>query len=136
MILPNTQITSQIKCMLMFLCSYTISFACKTSCKPFEINNLRYKPYKKGASHRVLFIWEYNYFCNHTHFVITLQVANSCSLASESHMREGCLYSADWNGPLDYYWNTGMDYWNTGMDYWNMPITSLKCHTHSYTAKG
>ena len=40
-----------------------------------------------------------------------------------------------WTTGMDY-WNTGMDYWNTGMDYWNMPITSLKYHTHSYTAKG
>ena len=30
----------------------------------------------------------------------------------------GCLYSVDWNGPLDY-WNGPLDYWNGLLEHWD-----------------
>ena len=38
----------------------------------------------------------------------------------------GCLYSVDWNGPLDY-WNGPLDYWNGLLDNWN-GLLEHACH--------
>ena len=88
-------------------------------CSPSPVPRPTLAPSQNGLAHEVEFL---GFMGGATSLLID---HSRCELLYKGLLR-GCLYSVDWNGPLDY-WNGPLDYWNGLLDHWN-GLLEHACH--------